>query len=503
MKKSLIILPLLAAAAAGGHYAVWQTQTAKFTKALTERIEKINADTEAGATITYDAKETSGYPAKSVISLINPTIKAKEGDTSITIEGALRFSSPLLGDTLEMTIDGPLHATAEDEHYIITSAEPTHCSIKAVGSIIDYMIGKHTLPKAPTAEDVAENFRHFSCNAEDVTVADKENAPIATAKKYHISANANPTTGKEKMFNFALQVKDMEVLQETAFKHSLASDPNLSFLEDISWIKYKDLGKQNITVTGGFVGDIDSDNNFQFDLQEVSVSNALYRMEFPISVHNQETLTIKHEGTFAAEEQFDSLNIEGAKSMITAIKEGDTDATLGTPLTEKIKDGSISEELIINAVPQLHPYGDIKTFANVNGKLMAQEGKIEKVGFSTALFSLIATGDISSTALDVTVECGKCDVLLTRLSDYANAVTALLHASEEVSAPVAFAPEAVKALSAITRDYDSNKEDGDTITWKIAKNTQGQITLSGQAVDALFMRVMMEVAPHMPVLQGE
>ncbi len=486
MKKKLLILPLIAAGI-GAHYFAWNTQTTKLADGMTKQIEKLNVD---GYQIAYDARKISGYPAKSVVTFTKPTLKSANG--TVLIEGDLTFEAGLLGDKIEMIANGAIIVNDGDSSYKVTSKNGLKCSV-AADSIVDFIAANENIKQGNFAE-VAKNIRHVGCKIEDFALNESEKT-FATAKSYNMSFNSSPASGTTKMVDFSVQMEDFEMNDSASFARNIGGG------EYGDWINlnYKNLGKQDFVMSGGAVFDSANSNNFQFNMREFKVSNDLYDIDFPLEINNDAEIKIAHTGTFNFNEKFDAANIEIAKNLLADIKAGKDNSLISNEIAEKIKGGAIDEAIFINSIPQLQKYSKIQTYVNMNGAFAEMKGKFDKIGFSTPLFALIASGETSAGNAEIEVNCQNCETLVKTFANYANDVAKMLHATGEMENAQIFSNESVDGVIKLLSDYDSNNNDKD-VTWKISKKGE-VVTISDKKMEQ-FMQDFNAISQTAPALKG-
>ncbi len=489
MKKSLIIVPLVASII-GTHYVVWDILTNKLAEGLTKQLTKLNENAKDDMKISYEDRKTSGYPTKSMVTFTKPTLKSK--DATILIEEDLTFSSGLMGDYVKMQSHGAIVINDAAKSYKIVSDDGLKCNI-AADSIVNFIAANKHL-KQGKFSDVAKNIRAIGCEIANFTVTEGEKK-LASAKLYSMSFNSSPAAKTSQMVDFSIRAEDFEIFDDI----DMLNDAAGTEYADLFNVKYADLGKQNFIASGGAVFDTNNSSQFQFNLRELKISNNLYNIDFPLEIVTETESKIKHSGTFDFTEKFDVANIELAKKMLEAVKKGENNNLISDDIAKKIKNNEVADEVFINIVPQLQKYSKIETFFNANGDFSTMKGAFEKVGFSTSMFGLTASGETKNGDAQIEINCQNCEVMITNFANYANDVAKMLHACGETASPQVFSNEAIGGIIKLYQKYDINDDDKN-VTWKIVKKGE-TITISDKP-QADFMVDANEVAKLIPTISG-
>jgi hypothetical protein len=445
MKKKLLLstLTLAIACGMGGHYYIWHKQTNEIANSLERYLGELKNNSEVK--ISYSDKKITGYPAKSVVVFNNPVIEIHNANHNIIKANALTISSNLLGDSLSANVSGDISYNDGKENYAVESQSGIECKVKADLSITDIINGK-AQPKTP--EDLLTKLRHFGCNSQKIKLK-SENKLVAQSELYGFNINLSNAGENEKMVDFGLQVKDLEVLDTTKM------------------LDYPNAGKQNISVSGGAVID-KLGKKIDFDMREFKITNNLYSIDLPIKVSNEADFKIEHNGVFDFNKNFNESAAIFAKQSIKSFQGSFN------------KNTSISDEefekLLVAALPNVVDYSPIKSFVNLSASQATLSGDIEKLGFETSKFALYAAGKAGMGAIDLLVTCQNCYVFIEKTAELANNLAKLLKETGNYNKEQVILPESVAKIKQIANECDSITGD-DVTTWKITQK-DGEIYIS-------------------------
>jgi hypothetical protein len=497
MKKRFVILPIIAVAA-GGHYYVWQKQTNNFAANIEKQINDFNA--QAGeASFSYAAKKLSGYPSKSVVTYIKPILK--EGDNSINADGNLVIALDALGNQVDVRLDGNIKAVSNQTNYGLTSKDGLACKFQASKEMIDAILTQKEIGTS-TYADLGKNFKHIGCQIADMVLVEG-GKQISSAEDFNFAFNSNPTTGTEKMIDFSLQVKELEMAYSPAmsnyYGHYYGLDNNISqIINKAAAQAYEDAGKQNFVMSGSAIFDSANSAEFHFNLREFKISNNLYTLDFPLEIKKEAEILVKHNGSMVIDKKYDAATINFAKNLWQAAQSADKNDGEAAEIIAKIKEGSVSEDLVINIMPQLEKYSEIKTYVNLSGSSDFTNAKIEKMGFSTALFSLIVSGDSNLQDSNIEVVCENCDAMIDSFANYSNDWAKLMQAFGKTQSEEMISAEKINAIKSFYRAFDSDNDDKN-ITWKIVKKGS-DITISGKKLEDFMQKTIELGIPIPPIM---
>jgi hypothetical protein len=494
MKKRFVILPIIAVAA-GGHYYVWQKQTNNFAANIEKQINDFNA--QAGeASFSYAAKKLSGYPSKSVVTYIKPILK--EGDKSINADGNLVIALDALGNQVNVRLDGNIKAVSNQANYGLNSKDGLACKFQASKEMIDAILTQKEIGTSKYA-DLGKNFKHIGCQIADMVLVEG-GKQILSAEDFNFAFNSNPTTGTEKMIDFSVQVKDLEMAYSPSIRNYYYElDNNISqIIYKAAAQAYEDAGKHNFVMSGSAIFDSENSADFNFNLREFKISNNLYTLDFPLEIKKDAESLVKHNGSMVIDKKYDAYTIKFAKNLWQAAQNADKNDGEAAEIIAKIKEGSVSEDLVINIMPQLEKYSEIKTYVNFSGSNNFTNGKIEKIGFSTALFSLIVSGDSNLQDSNIEVVCENCDAMIDSFANYSNDWAKLMQAFGKTQSEEMISAEKINAIKSFYRAFDSDNDDKN-ITWKIVKKGS-DITISGKKLEDFMQKTIELGIPIPPIM---
>ena len=319
-----------------------------------------------------------------MVTYIKPILK--EGDKSINTDGNLVVALDALGNQVDVRLDGNIKAASPQANYGLTSKDGLACKFQASKEMIDAILTQKEIGTS-TYADLGKNFKHIGCQIADMVLVEGEKQ-ISSAEDFNFAFNSNPTTGTAKMIDFSVQVKELEMAYSPAmsnYYYGLDDNTN-QIINKAAAQAYEDAGKQNFVMSGSAIFDSANSAEFHFNLREFKVSNNLYTLDFPLEIKKDAEILVKHNGSMVIDKKHDPSAINFAKNLWQAAQNADKNDGEAAEIIAKIKEGSVSEDLVINIMPQLEKYSEIKTYVNLSGSNDFTNGKIEKIGFSTALF---------------------------------------------------------------------------------------------------------------------
>ena len=302
------------------------------------------------------------------------------------------------------------------------------------------------------------------------------------------------------MIDFSVQVKELEMAYSPAmsnYYYGLDDNTN-QIINKAAAQAYEDAGKQNFVMSGSAIFDSANSAEFHFNLREFKVSNNLYTLDFPLEIKKDAEILVKHNGSMVIDKKHDPSAINFAKNLWQAAQNADKNDGEAAEIIAKIKEGSVSEDLVINIMPQLEKYSEIKTYVNLSGSNDFTNGKIEKIGFSTALFSLIVSGDSNLQDSNIEVVCENCDAMVDSFANYSNDWGKLMQAFDKTQSEEMISAEKINAIKSFYRAFDSDNDDKN-ITWKIVKKGS-DITISGKKLEDFMQKTIELGIPIPPIM---
>lgn len=215
----LLIFVVIVIAATG---ITWFFQAAGARRAVEQAIAAVN---QQQAFITYDAIETTGFPHKVTVSIVNPRFSGridehykhlftKEWHEDIALKGRISFGINALSDRYDMTTNGEWtivsRVNGQTLHTVSHPQGDTVCILQLGNG---GMFGRLWNFSALTGiQDIVQDFRRLDCRAPASTATDPATqAALATNGPLRLLVTNAPANGRTK-FSFLLN-GSLEVTQ--------------------------------------------------------------------------------------------------------------------------------------------------------------------------------------------------------------------------------------------------------------------------------------------------
>ncbi len=542
MKIALVIIGLVIAALAGGHYVLWQ-QHSKIVAATAEQLI-VTANQQVGSehiTFTYNEKKTGGYPMDVTVSYTNPTLTIAsefyEGRDDwdaqgvpqiehIALDGELIVRNDYLSNRSASEMRGTINMAGvyynSPVSYKVTWDDVAMCDMTLTGTPMDFVTKRHAIESAETMEQKIRALRGLSCQSDNILFQDTaSNTTIVAIDKQHIAFTSKPSSQSDAhilgldmtMEGATFATSQTETLRDLRAVFEPLNDKQASYfaLAEKHPIPFLDAsygGKQNIRFKGTYEGPISeeiinkTDGNFALDIDVFDIENDIYDMSFPVEVtiatrgNEIPDMRIRHDGTTSYKPAFKKMVDESIAGILAIAHSPELQVDDAT--RAKLK--GLTAPMLQSIIPDWSAWGDFVTAANLDTN--KGDVTIDKVGFNANPFGLTVSGkgNVMKKQMDATLECRHCDTLISSITEYANNVQSLVATFEPTAQTFPVTDAARDALIGFIKQYDTDKAD-DTTTITFKSDASGAITISGQPAATVMFSAMTQLAPHFqPVL---
>ncbi len=533
MKKTGIIVGVLALAIVGGHYLLWKRQVAALGNAI-EGVARQGGGNET-ITFTYLRRQAGGYPWDAEVTYVNPavTIVSKEppagGETpagsaplavsSARLDGNLSVRHGVILATGAVETTGVFHLSGKQDGaafaYASGATGPSLCKVKLSDSPFAFITGRASIAAARSPRDYLRALSHLECSASGITVQDELlNTPVASIASQHLAVDSVPAASSgQYRVNVALSVADMlltsnnssaflklEPLLGVQDEASVKSLQHLVQKHPIPWFDAAKAGKQSLRFSGEYEGSLDQPAPpLRLNVKELTLRNDFYSLSWPFSVELSaaKDMVVHHHGTVTFTDASDKNVAESVDALLAIVK--DDELVVADDLRAKLR--ALDAGAVHGLLPPMAPLKEIKTDADVKVTTAATQVTVDSLGFSSALFGLNVKGSgaLRQGTMEGALTCSFCDTLVTRLSHYTNDLTSVLGSLEGRPPRFTFPEDAAHAVASLLHEYDTD-QNPDTLTITVKKDAGGNMTISGKDAGMAMMGAAAKLAPYFPSL---
>lgn len=530
MKLVPILLAATVGAVGAGHYVLWQQQVNAFENQITRLEDSMQKKHgKKVLSFTYDSKETGGYPADAVVTYVNPVLSVDESAygsnnaerhqlQSVRIDGAMTVRNGIVQNSYGVEMTGTKRVKgifdAKPFEYLIAWDGTAGCAASLSDSPLTFISGEHKIIKAKSFEDYVRAISGVSCHASKVAVDDVldggkrvadiadyqfalDSKPAGSADTHHIGFDirmddAVVHTSQEHYFQDLRDGLGELPPQEASIIAALSRQPLPPILDS------KAYGEQDVVLKGHYEGPLKQPETFSLAVDEFTMTSKLYEMHFPVTVNVDErahSVQVRHEGTLRFTKRYDDVMQASADIVLAALR--DPEVRLEDPELQALV-AALDARTLGTLIPPMHPAGDIRLHANLDVANRTQLS-IDKAGLETDQFGLTVggKGDFARQYADMQVVCRHCDVMLAKITDYANGIAALMYAVGEAPSPEMVTQAALKDAIGFISSYDTD-QDPDTVTITLKNGQGGDLAVSGEPLAMVMMKAMGTFAAHAP-----
>lgn len=546
----------------GGYYYQWNQQAKRIEAFALQTVEKINAGPiaeGANVSIKYDALTVSGFPFSHRITVSKPVITSQlhagifsgssplsalthqanpEENTSaldsvITIDGDISGSVNYFTTKADLVISGAIHGNdtlmGETMQWQSASDHNAVCIVDFNASAARGMIAAMLQGKPWPPEEFTKHLTSFHCDTGKQTTINTANQQTLISSDSMQLTLDELAIQDEKNFAFHLLINlpRIELHDEySQFYGSVGSGVAPSSFKILPLKKFDAVGAQQSKIDMKFAirqdalpqstaeqnGDIALNSKPSYvmlDAKEMSFSNKLWNMNFPIFFEmstqgNSEHYVMRHQGVSKTEPAFDMALQESLVEVLNTPEMQQVYALyIPTASAENVM------AFLADAMPRFSGFGTIKTEMDFDGTFPQSGGTsaaggitLKALNFITDIYSLKMQGSMDSATQEglVNIACADCDKLVADIVEYNNRVQKAVQTLTPSFKPVIITTPMYEAVVSFLQTLNTGTDPKNLMISVVSKG-EGNVTISGKPAMQVMMEAMQAFQPIMAEME--
>jgi hypothetical protein len=518
MRKNLIfIIIILAAVIFGGMSAMWWLQASNARK----NIEAGIADFNTGPVkLSYDAIETSGFPLKLVVSLINPKLNGRvdvlldpnkqralpEWDENAALQGTASLSIDALSSKYTFVMNGAWKNTSTLNGQPVALA--SKADISAQCSLVLNRAGgwASSLWNFSALKDHSNEFmsdlRLFDCALGDLAIVEPQTgATLAQSGAQRLYISSDPK-GDKREIRFYLKGADSFVTPDgdrvfAAYSRAFSPQTMPTMLSAY--------GKQNTEVDFTYIGPLDWTGDpriapVEIHLSKFAITNDAYNINASFDLSNaadaqKQSARVAFTSEANFNQPYSALLHDAVRSMITDLL---AQQKIPAPLPPSIKNYTPDSlyALLAPAIPDFHTFGKCTAALDLSYQggagFSGGDFTLSNLELSVAQYGITAKGTGKRApgalmpAVNMTFNCRNCLQMVDDVAGYTSHIQSITGALSPEKPVMPLNTATIEGYKNFLQALASD-EGGGNFSFVILSDGKMGVTINNKHMDEVLM----------------